>query len=155
MHLSFRESARFYTLAHRVVALDALAADREHSNRSSLALQSGLAVRAHLKAIVELAQGVTVNDQWFTDLLGVRFEPRCQVHDVSDAGVRRPVLRARVPGGDGARGDADADLDPGLALCLLLGGEQPDEIEHLQAGTHRPQGVVRTQRRRAENGHEP
>ena len=59
-------------------------------------------MRADVEAILEQTQGVTVDDQRFTDLLGVGLEPRCQVHDVSDAGVRRPVLGARVPGDDGA-----------------------------------------------------
>ena len=67
---------------------------------------------------------------------------RAQVHHVSHTGERRPVLRARVPGDDGTRGDPDADPDPRLALRLLFGAEQSDQVEHLQAGSHRARGRV-------------
>src|SRR5690348_11312309 len=101
-----------------------------------LTLHEQLAVRLDGDPVAEPEPGVLVDQDRPSGDLRVRFEACGEVDRVTDTGVGRAVLRARIAGDDRPGCDADADRDLGPPARGLLVVEQADQFDHLPRCAH-------------------
>mmetsp|Transcript_21119 Transcript_21119/g.81985 ORF Transcript_21119/g.81985 Transcript_21119/m.81985 type:complete len:520 (-) Transcript_21119:321-1880(-) len=127
----------------------------KHVNLAALALELHRPERQAGQRIAELLARGGVEQHCVAGQLGVRLQPRGDVHGVADAGVGRAAAGAGVAGHHIAAGHADADAHLGLAQSALLLAELRHHLDHL--GRRQQRAAPRRLQRlgRAEHGHQP
>src|SRR5919202_2889384 len=97
---------------------------RVHVDRLGLALHEQFSLWFDGDPVAEGAPRVLVDQDRPLDDLRMRLETSGEIDSVPNAGVGRAVLRARIPGDDLPRSDADPDLDLRLVQRRLLRVEE-------------------------------